>query len=416
MILGGGFGGVRAALYLNKKLCHRNDIKLILIDKNDAQSFTPALYEIASIYGVDHEHPFHGKFRGAVCIPYKDIFRGKNIELVQADISHIDLDQKHVVTSAGNTLEFEYLVIALGTMSSTFGVPGADEYAYKFKTIEDGLMVNDKIENLYLEASQGKRGTPINILIVGAGFNGIELAAELSNCAPHIAHRHKITKQHCVSITILEAGPFILPMISEKERHVIETRLGQLGINVMVNTSVEEIGPDYVKSKNGSVMKSDLIIWSAGVRALDLFKKVSGLELDERGRIFVDEYLRARNHEKTFVVGDNLILIDPASQRPIPQMAYLAIEQGRVAAENIVRLIEGRSDKLIKYKPGYNFWIAPLGGKNAVAHLGKWGTYHGFLGYLLRQAADLRYFLSVLPFWRGLKLFCEDVKIFSKND
>lgn len=424
LILGGGFGGVRAVLDLSKKFKGRDDVQVTLVDKNDSQTFTPALYEVASIYGVDHEHPFHGKLRGAICIPYKDIFRGKNVELVQAEVGHIDIERRHITTSAGNTLEFDYLIIALGATSSTFGVPGADEYAYKFKTLEDGLMVNDKVEGLYLEASQSKRQLPVNIIIVGAGFNGVELASELSNCSVHVAHRHKMTQQHCTTITLLEAGPAILPTISEKERHIIEKRLGRLGINILVNSPVEGAGSDYVKIKNGSILKGDLIVWSAGVKALDLFQKVSGLEVDERGRIFVDENLRAKNHQNVFVVGDNLVFIDPVSQKPTPQMAYLAIEQGAIAAENITRTITEYTQKNIsremvelkKYRPSYNFWIAPVGGKNAVAHLGKWGTYSGFLGYLVRQAADLRYFLSILPFWKGLKLFCEDVTIFSKND
>ena len=265
-----------------------------------------------------------------------------------------------------------------------------------------------------MAASKAQRPLPVNILIGGAGFNGVELAAELSNCTIHIAHRHAITEQNCTSIMLVEAGPVILPMVSEKERNLIQKRLKNLGINILTNSAIEEVGPDYMKLKGGSILKGDLIVWSGGLKAIDLFKSVAGLELDERGRIVVNDFLQLKNQTGTFGVGDSTVFIDPVTKKPIPQMAFIAIEQGRVAAENIYRLISNRSE-LKKYRPSYNIWIAPVGGKYAVAHMGSW-TFSGFAGYMLRELTDLRYFLSVLPFWKGLRLFYEDIRVFSKND
>ena len=425
------------ALDLSKKLRGRDDVKITLVDKSECQTFTPALYEVASIYGVDHEHPFHGKIRGVISISYKDIFSGKKIELVQAEINHIDLMARHappletsveqrpfvtdrgsltghVITNNGATIDFDYLVIAFGSAVSTFGIPGVEEYAYKFKTVEDALAVNDKLEELYVAASKAQRLLPINIFIGGAGFNGVELAAELSNCTVHVAHRHGIKQQNCTSITLIEAGPMILPMVSEKERNLIQKRLKTLGVNISVNSAIEEVGPDYIKLKDGSTPKGDLIVWSGGLKAIDLFKSVAGLELDERGRIVVNDFLQLKNQTGIFGVGDSTVFIDPVTKKPIPQMAFIAIEQGKVAAENIFRLINNLYE-LKKYEPSYNIWIAPVGGKYAVAHMGSW-TFSGFVGYMLRELADLRYFLSILPFWKGLRLFYEDVRVFSKND
>lgn len=399
---------------LEKKLGGRGDTEITLVDKNNSQTFYPALYEVASIYGIDHQHPFHTKLRGTISIPFSKIFKNKKINLIQAEINHIDIRNKHVVTGNGATLVFDYLILALGSVVSTFGIPGADDYAYKFKTIEDGLMLNDKIEELYRESSEKKRSLPINILIGGAGFNGVELAAELSNCTVHIAHQHGITQQNCTAINLIEAGPVILPMISEKERDIIKKRLKKLGINLLVNSPIQEVGPEYVKLKSSNVLKGDLIVWTAGVKALDIFKTVNGLWLDDRGRIFVNEFLQTKNFPNVFAVGDNIVFIDRETQKPIPQMAFLAIEQGRVAAENITRLFSGKSE-LKKYKPSYDVWIAPVGGKNAVAHLGKL-TFSGFFGYILREIVDLRYFLTILPFFKALEPFFRKVAVFSRND
>ena len=414
LVLGGGFGGIRAALDLGKKFKNHSDVKVTLIDKNDYQTFTPALYEIASIYGVDHQHPFHTKLRGMISIPYGEIFHGRGVELVQAEVNHVDLGAKHVVTNNGTTIVFDYLVIALGSAVSTFGIPGVGEYAYKFKTIEDGLMLNDKVEQLYIEASESKRPLPITILIGGAGFNGVELAAELSNCAVHIAHRHDVKQLNCTAITLLEAGPVILPMVSDKERGLIEKRLKELGINIMLDSPIKEVGSDWVKLKDDRTLKGDLIIWSGGLKALDILKNADNLQLDERGRIFANDCLQVNNYSNVFAVGDNIAFIDPATQKPIPQMAFLAIEQGSLVAKNIIKIING-SRELKKYEPHYNVWIAPVGGKNAVAHLWGW-NFSGFMGYLLREVVDLRYFLTVLPFFRALGLFFRQIGVFSKND
>ncbi len=419
VILGGGFGGVGAALDLDKKLGRRKDVKITLIDRSSGQTFTPSLYEVASIFDVDHQHPFHTKMRGAVCIPYGEIFSETAVEIVEAEIAHINLEGRHVATTGGNIFSFDYLVIALGSVVSTYGIPGVQDYAYKFKTIEDGLILADKIEELYSGRGRGEKSLPVKIILGGAGFTGVELAAELSNCVVHMVRRYKIVPQNCSSITLIEAGPAMLPAISEAERGMIKNRLTQLGVNILENAPIAEVGPDFARLKDGRKIEGDLIIWSAGVGASELVKQISGLELDNRDRIMVDEHLRAKNHADIFAIGDAMIFVDPKNQKPVPQLAYAAIEQGRVAAGNISRLIKTGNDRqlarLAAYKPFYSVWIAPVGGKYAIAHVGNW-TFSGYLGYLVRQIVDFRYFLTTLPILKAIKLFLTDVRVFAKND
>ncbi len=418
LILGGGFGGVRAALDLSKKFKHKKDIKIILVDKHDAHTFYPSLYEVASVFGMKHEHPFHTRLYNTILLSYKEIFKGaKNVEIVQAEIKDINLEEKQVSTSGDSVLSFDYLIIALGSVVSTFGIPGVQEYAFKFKSIEDAVMLNDKIEELYDLAGRGTRTLPINILVGGAGFTGVELAAELSNCTVHIAHRHKVTQQNCTSISLIEAAPMMLPMVSEKERNIIRKRLTQIGVNIMENSAIEEVGPDFIKLKSGQMLNGDLIVWTAGIKAMEFLKNIKNLDLDERGRILVNNFLQIKNHQNIYAVGDNIIFLDPKNQKPVPQMAYVAIEQGRVVAENIARSIQskGKSAALKLYKPDYGVWVAPVGGKYAVAHLGA-VTFSGFVGYVIHELIDLRYLFKTLPFPKAIKLFFKNLMIFSRND
>ena len=419
VILGGGFGGIRAALDLDWKLRRRRDVKIILIDRANGQTFYPALYEVASIFGIDHQHPYHTKLKGTICIPYAEIFAGTKIQTVQAEVIAVNLEDRHLTTTGFNLYPFDYLVIALGSVPSTFGVPGAEEYAYKFKTIEDGLALADKIEELFTSIEKNERAVPVKIIVGGAGFTGIELVAELSNCIGHVAHRHKISRRGCTAITLIEAGPEMLPMISDRERSLIKVRLVKLGVNVLADSPIVEVGPNFVKLKDGRQLEGDIVIWSGGVQAPELAKKINGLERDEKDRIMVDDWLRVKNHHEIFGVGDATAFLDPKTQKPVPQLAYVAGEQGKVAAENIARLISGGGKATIpleKYQPFYDTWVTPVGGKYAVAHLGRGITVSGFWGYLLRQLINLRYFLSILSLPQALHLFFSNIKVFSEND
>ena len=413
VILGGGFGGIRVALDLRRKLSTK-EAAVTLIDRNSYHLFLPALYEIGSAYGIEPDR-YNIKLRKAVCVPYPDIFENTGVNFIQAEVSHVDLSKKEITTNGDKVLSYDHLVFALGSETDTFNVPGADEYAFKFKTIDEALFVNRRILELYQKAAQGRHTLPIKFIIAGAGFNGIELAAELACCVDNIKNACKLHK-NCVSIEIIEATPQILPMISEKERAIIRTRLESLGIKIVENAPIKEVGPNFIKIGNeGKMFFADIIIWTAGARASSFLKKVAGLHLDTRGRLEVNNYMRADCVEHVWALGDNAVFIDVGTKKPVPGLAYVAVDQAKIVAENIKRAIRGPS-ALREYQPFYELWIAPVGGKFAVAHLGKSLTFFGFWGWLLRMIVDFRYFLGVLPLSKALTIFEKEVYTFTKND
>ena len=356
LILGGGFGGIRAAIDLEKKLSAKGQAEITLIDKNNFHLFYPALYKIASAYGVERDK-FAVKLKKTILIPYADIFGGRNINFVQAEIASIDLKERIIKTKGEHAFSYDYLIIAIGSRSSDFGIPGVTDYACQFKGIQDALDIREKTEILFKKAE--KNGNlPIKIVVVGAGFTGIELAAEIACRAKKLAK---------LRITILEAAPNILPSVSQKERQIITEQLTGQGIIVMENSVVEEVGFDYVRLKNGQRLQTNLTIWTTGSEPNKLFHSVQSLSLDERRGIIINNNLMVKDFENVFAVGDNIMFIDPKSQRPIPALAYIAIDQGKLVAENIMRNINGK--KLKEYRPSYNVWIAPVGGRFALVHL-----------------------------------------------
>jgi NADH:ubiquinone reductase (H+-translocating) len=415
LILGGGFGGIRCALDLNKKLkkeLEAGEAQITLIDKNSYHLFVPALYEVASAYGLKKD-PFSLQLKRTICMPFADIFYGTHVNFFEAEIAEINISHKMIRTNGDHVIEYDNLVIAFGSGVADYNIPGVTDYAHQFKELSGALFINQKLEELSEQFRKGERTEPFSFLICGGGFTGIELAAELGCCTKVIKEKCKL-RGRCSNITIFEAGPKILPAISEKERNYIKKRLTKLGIILMENTLIEEIGSDFVKMKTGQVVSGDLIVWTAGTKPIGLLGSTADLHLGNTGRIKVNNFMQADGLKDVYAIGDVTEFIDPKTQKAIPSFAYVSADQGRIAAKNIYNSIKNK--KLKSYNPFYGVWVIPVGGKFALAHL--WGNINigGFAGWILREIIDLRYLLSIFSFNRALDVFFSEINVFTKND
>lgn len=412
LILGGGFGGIRTALDLDKKL--KNEAEITLVDKNGYHLFVPALYEVASAYGIKKD-PFAVQLRRSICMPYADIFKGRHINFIQAEVTEIDIRNQKIKTGGNHVLDYNYLVLALGSESADFDIPGVKEYAHQFKNLQDAIFINQKLEELSTQFIEGGRTEPFSFLICGGGFTGIELAAELGCCTKVIKEKCKL-KNRCSTIMLFDAGPKILPIVSENERRLVKERLTKLGIIIMENSSIEEVGSNFIKLKNGLRADGDLVIWTAGIKPNQLVSSTHGLPLSISGKIKVKSTLQIEEEkmENIFSIGDIIEFNDSKTKKAIPAFAYIAIRQGKLVAENIIRLIQNRKTKI--YNPFYDVWIIPIGGKFALAHL--WGGWviKGFLGWIVRQLVDIKYLLSIFSIQKALEIYWNEVTIFSRND
>ena len=183
---------------------------------------------------------------------------------------------------------------------------------------------------------------------------------------------------------------------------------------MLENAAVEEVDSENVKLKSGKHLDTDLVIWTAGIQLPDLLAKTSGLPLTDKKKIQTNKGLEVTGLPGVFAVGDNTEFIDPKTGKSVPALAYVAADQGKIAAKNILRQMNNK--KVVEYDPFYGVWIAPIGGKYALAHL--WGgiDIKGFWGWVIREAVDFKYMLSILPLKKAISLFWQEITLFTKND
>lgn len=346
VILGGGFAGIRAASILR----NRSNIKLTLIDRNNFHTFTPALYEVAT-----SEEP-----QKNVTIPFKEIF-GDSVEIREGTVDRIDTKNKIVFVNKTEYL-YDYLIFCLGSESSDFGIPGIKDYGLALKTLEDAISIKNALK------------TARKIIVGGGGFSGTEIACELST--------HKTN----LDLTLI-AGSQILKELGDGVSKLAKERLQLGNVRLVLGEHIEIVTKESVELTGGRKFPYDAFIWTGGVKSNDLL-----------GKIEVDENLRVKNFQNIFAAGDTVS----------PGVARRAIKMGKIASENILRDIKGRS--LLPYSYRSIGYLVPLGSHFATFAMGK---YHisGVPAYILQQLIMFKYLLEILPFFKALKRFIR----FEKN-
>lgn len=382
VIVGGGFGGVQAALSLAKS---RADVRIILISEKSYLEYFAALYRIAA-----------GRSPMEACIPYADIFTGMDVEVVQDRVGHVNLGAKIVAGESGSEYRYDFLILAVGSEPAYFGIPGMQELAYKLTSSNEALKLKRHLHDVIEKAKTAGADEKVplaHIVVIGAGATGVELSGELAVYVKKLCVSHGIPRS-LVTIDLVDAMPRVLPLLPEDVSARVEKRLRRLGVNVFLNRSVlkEEVEQVYLKDMQ---MKSRTVVWTAGAKANALIASIDGLVTDKRGRAEVDEFLRAKGHGNVFVLGDS-------AATKYSGMAQTAVSDGEYAADVIARTIAGRDLVLrITKEPAYAVPVGP--GWAAVLINGI--RVYGKFGWLLRRAADLKVFLMLLPPLKALRAF-----------
>ncbi|MFZ1301488.1 MAG: FAD-dependent oxidoreductase [Candidatus Microsaccharimonas sp.] len=374
-IVGGGFGGVKAALTLAK---NKNSRITLISDKPDFQYY-PALYGTAT--GHSHLQSW---------IPLGEIFAGHdNIEVIIDSITKLDKKAKTISTASGSTHKYSKLILALGSVTTYFGIPGLNEFAYGIKSYDEITRLKQHL----LEEFSKPDGADKDFLIIGAGPTGVELASALGTYLKHLKEHYR-KHQPRITISIIEAAPRVLPRMSEKSSALVAARLKSLGVHVELNKKVEaETADSLVVS--GKPIKSHTVIWTSGVANNPFFAaNAEQFELSKNGKVVVDKHLRSG--QDVYVIGDNAFT-------QWSGLAQTALRDGIFVAKHIL----GESKK--KYKAKLPPVVVPVGEKWAIFEFKKI-RLSGWIGAQIRSAADFVGYSDILPFgqalgvWRAQKI------------
>lgn len=393
LIIGGGFGGVRAGLDLASH--NYADLEITLIDKTGYHYFPPEYYKLVYFKkGDDITREFYEEESRRFAIPLFEIFKNrKNFKLVIDEAVGINLKENEVTTKSGMRINYEYLILALGSETEYFGNLSLKEFAYSFKTIQDALNIRNIIDEIFFKKAKYE---PIKILVVGGGITGCEVGANLAETVSRLAKIHSHPQKN-ISIEIIEGAPNILSQLSSFARNKTEQRLKKLGVKIITNNIIVEAKKREVINKQGEVIPYDFLIWTVGVKACAMTEKLN-IKLEKKGLISADEYLRIPDFQNVFAIGDVSCFKD-SEGKPLPMTAQNAVWQGSYIAYTIKRLIHGR--RIYKFHPKKFGFIMPLGRNYGVADLG-WLKIWGLPAIWLRRLANLRYLISVLPLRRAL--------------
>ena len=371
-IVGAGFAGVKAALQLAKD--PDNQI-LIITDKPDFQYY-PALY--SSTTGKSHLESW---------VPLGEIF-GKhlNVKITIDRIIGVDSKTKKVIGASENEYKYQTLLIAIGCVTTYFGIPGLDQYSYGIKSAEQ---IRQLKERLYQDIGVDKK-IDKNYVVVGGGATGVELSAALGTYVKRLCKYHGISHKK-ISVRLIEAAPRILPHSHPKTSQKVHKRLEKLGVEVETGTMVENATADMIIA-GGRPIASHTVIWTSGVMNSPLFAAHPDIfKLSKNGRVEVDEHLQA--HKDIYVLGDN-------AATPYSGLALTALHDGKFVAANLRRQKAGKATKSYKAMPPAT--VVPVG-ENWAAFEFRRLRFYGFGAAIMRRLADFVGYNDILPLGQALR-------------
>jgi NADH:ubiquinone reductase (H+-translocating) len=371
-IVGGGFGGVKTALELSK----HPDAHVTLITEMPHFQYYPALYSAAT--GHSHLEAW---------VPLSKVFGDRsNVEIIIDSITSIDPNARTLKSVSNKVYKYETVVLALGAITTYFGIKGLDQYAYGIKSVAE---VNAFKRHLYEEIGQNHR-IDKHYVVIGGGPTGVELSAALVTYLKRLRKQFRIKGNGSIHIDLIEAAPRVLPRMSEKASAKVRKHLESIGIKVHTGQSVQSQNADTLMV-SGKPISSHTVIWTSGVANNPFYKaNAEYFEFTPNGRVVVDEFMQARGN--VYVIGDN-------AATPFSGLAQTALHDAIFVAKNIVRLHHHKKRKPYKaVKPPV---VVPVGDNWAIFEW-KGLLLGGWIASLIRRAADFIGYHDILPIGQAL--------------
>jgi len=405
VIVGGGFAGLAAAKGLRKA----SDVSITLIDRRNHHLFQPLLYQVAMA----------GLSPAEIAAPIRGILsRQKNVRVLQGEVTSVDLAENAVQADFG-AVGFDYLILACGANHSYFGKPEWEEYAPGLKTLEQATEIRRRVltafERAERETDPVKQKQLLTFVVVGGGPTGVELAGAIGEMSRYtLAKDFRNIDASLARVILIEAGSRILPMFAAELASKATRDLEQLGVQVWTSSMVTDIGSDRI-SVGTETIQAATVLWAAGVEASPLGRTLK-LPTDRVGRVIVEPDLSVPGHPNIFVAGDQAHF--DQSEKPLPGIAPVAMQQGRFLAANILRELSGKPREQFQYFDKGQ--MATIGRSRAITEVGRW-KFSGFFAWVVWLVVHIYYLTgfrnrlfvvmswawSYLSYRRGARLIVE---------
>ena len=330
VILGGGFGGLAAARALYKSA------EVTVVDRHNFQTFLPLLYQVSTA-GLAADH---------VAYPIRGALRKTDIKFRMGSPISIDHKNQEVKLDSSEVLQFDHLIVALGSVSADFGIPGVNEYALGMKTVHEALTIRAEIMRRFEDLCRFEDETKLSISVIGGGPTGVEMAGAIAELIRGPLKSDQANAAAHIQVSLIEAGPRLLPPFAPSLSARTKKDLEKLGVKVLLNTAVKAIEHRKIILKDDSVLNSEITIWAAGVKGSDAMAQ---LNLPTNGnRVAVEPTMQVKNYPNIWALGDIAGALGKDG-RPLPMVAPVAIQQGKFIAKQIARLMAKKSLTDFKY-------------------------------------------------------------------
>ena len=330
VVLGGGFGGLTAARNLSKFA------DVTVVDRHNFQTFLPLLYQVSTA-GLAADH---------VAYPIRGALKKTGAKFCMASPIAIDHRNKEIKLDSSEVLSFDHLVVALGSATSDFGIPGVSEYALGMKSVTEALTIRAEVMRRFEDLCRFKDDTTFNVTVVGGGPTGVEMAGALAELKRGPLKSDEPNAAANIRVRIIEASSRLLPPFAESLSARTKKDLEKLEVEVLLNSAVKKVEHRKIELSDGKIIDSEITIWAAGVTGSPAITKLN--LPTERGRIKVEKTLQVSNYPYIWAIGDNAGAIDKTG-RFLPMVAPVAIQQGKFLAKQIKRISDGKPLVDFKY-------------------------------------------------------------------
>lgn len=357
IIVGGGVGGLELAIRLGRTLGKKGKAQITLVDQTLTHLWKPLLHEVAAgtLDSSREEMDY-------LTLAQRNGFRFQPGKLTGIDRARKTIQLMGITDAKGKKIlpacdvSYDDLIIAVGSEGNDYGIPGAKEHCIFLDSREQADRFHTLLLNLYLRAlyQTGLEENPLPVLqvaIVGAGATGVELAAELYNVSIKAKGVTSGQGRHAneMQVSLIEAGPRILPALPEKVARAAERQLKEIGVNVITSARVQSITRDAIHFASGKSIPAHLKVWAAGIKAPEFFQQLEGLEINRLNQLVVRQNLATTRDDAVFAIGDCAHCPQPDTDRPVPPRAQAAHQQAATLAKTLIQKIEGSSAAPVDY-------------------------------------------------------------------